>query len=819
MARHPVSWALVLHALALLFCFPNDGLVAEWIAPPGTAKLFVRKKVASVNAPAPISQSALHELSADVIEDQDFYAILQLPLPNASGAPMILRDIADVVETLNDLDVLQFPDFPIDAREPQPAYPPEWRRDVPLPSPARDAFVVQFATFPHAEWLDNIRSAGATILEYVPRNGYVVLAAETVLRQAVLGMPVQLLRLHQPIHRVSAAARGVSGDFVDVAISVANVPEAAEAVDLINQMTLAVIRPPEAAGDHTYFRVTLDSSALPSIAGLPAVVWIDLYRQPVLSGQREVNLTLGESLVSNPGDVLQPIPADHRQWIVSKGLGTGTNGYKNRVKIAILDTGFDTNYALVAGSLVHPDFKTSAGGNFVTVRDYTLAQGADSDCTGHGTFVAGLLGGNAGVAPATTEKDLGDVNYGDGRYYMGLGVLPEVPMISGRVFNNLSSSGEAPFFNPQSWATIYTSLVNEGVGITSNSFNFDQTTGYDTDTQMLDMVVRSVNEQNGGPSMPIYFSAGNNEYPALQTRVTAPATGKNVITVGGSENYNRSPYTEPAQLDPTATGGAFANNGNEIWAQSAMGPTVLDGRIKPDVVAPASAIESPRTRDTSACRALPVGVVINDASTPIGQQHYWSRGTSFAAPLAAGVGGLLYTWYKNGHGGTPPKPALLKAMQINLARDLKYAGRPPDPKQGWGKTDLERAFATDGRYIWNNEEPNTLLTTDPASRMVTLPGGASSTPFLGRRGLRTPRRRDNREAALEGRAVAGVGSGRAPSLSGSSCLPSAREPRERSPTSRLLIGVELPNPPLGLGQRDQRNAGRCAKNHEGDPGF
>jgi len=114
-----------------------------------------------------------------------------------------------------------------------------------------------------------------------------------------------------------------------------------------------------------------------------------------------------------------------------------------------------------------------------------------------------------------------------------------------------------------------------------------------------------------------------------------------------------------------------------------------------------------------------------DAGSPSGQQHLWSRGTSFSAPLAAGAGALLYTWFKKpANGGEAPKPALLKAMQVTLARDLTQTGRPPDARQGWGKTDLTRAFATDGRYIWNNENSSTLMTQ--VGQIVTLPTSPGS---------------------------------------------------------------------------------------------
>jgi hypothetical protein len=61
-------------------------------------------------------------------------------------------------------------------------------------------------------------------------------------------------------------------------------------------------------------------------------------------------------------------------------------------------------------------------------------------------------------------------------------------------------------------------------------------------------------------------------------------------------------------------------------------------------------------------------------------------------------------------------------MQINFAYDLtgtnvtgSAIGRPPDTNQGWGKADLTRAFMTDARYDWANEESNTLITSSGSS--------------------------------------------------------------------------------------------------------
>jgi hypothetical protein len=294
-------------------------------------------------------------------------------------------------------------------------------------------------------------------------------------------------------------------------------------------------------------------------------------------------------------------------------------------------------------------------------------------------------------------------------------------MIVGRVFNYLTSNPGAIGYDPQPLDVIYADLLSRGVNITNNSFSSDLSE-YTSESRLHDQLVRSANGVNGGPPMTIYIAAGNDDGVFPAPLVTSPGTAKNVITVGGSENANFSTYN-PTTL-PNYSSGEYADNGYHFWSRSRYGPTDNEGRIKPDIVAPSTAIEGPRTRNSGSCALGLVGTVI-DPTAPggdQGEQHLWTRGTSFGTPLAAGAGALLYTWFKN-LTGLPPKPALLKAMQITLARDLSgpepgRPGRPPDARQGWGKADLERAFANDGRYVWENESATTLVTlvTQPPVR-------------------------------------------------------------------------------------------------------
>src|SRR6266542_845167 len=371
---------------AILKCVFGLGLVAaqagaDWVARPGTVKLYVRKgmfrNAEGILRPVAIPHEVLDRLQAELVDEQDTFALLQLP--SASASPTVLGGMADLVETRDDFDILQFRSLPIDVREPPQSYPLDWWRDVARPYPERDAFVIQFAAPPHPVWLAELRAAGIAIRDYIPQNGYTVLADSETLDSIVLRLPIQLARLHQPFHKVSNTVRQASASFVDLEISIAEVPEAEEAKALLTQTALAALRPPEQLGDRTVYRLTLVLSVVREIARMPAVLWIDTYQPPAPSGQREVHLSLGSTLSSEASGVLKPVLADHRQWINVKGLG----GYKTALKMAILDTGFDIG----SSTDVHPDFRASSGSSFVQVVRYTNAAGSDADCAGHGTMV------------------------------------------------------------------------------------------------------------------------------------------------------------------------------------------------------------------------------------------------------------------------------------------------------------------------------------------------------------------------------------------------------------------------------------------------
>jgi hypothetical protein len=121
-------------------------------------------------------------------------------------------------------------------------------------------------------------------------------------------------------------------------------------------------------------------------------------------------------------------------------------------------------------------------------------------------------------------------------------------------------------------------------------------------------------------------------------------------------------------------------------AFSGRGP-VQNGRTKPDVVAPGTAILSTRSRATQAMQTIgwlasPDPLYFNDG------------GTSMPTPLVAGCAAVVRQFLTTAGGIATPSAALVKAMLINGATPIKdqytppEVGAIPDISEGFGRVDI-----------------------------------------------------------------------------------------------------------------------------------
>ena len=171
------------------------------------------------------------------------------------------------------------------------------------------------------------------------------------------------------------------------------------------------------------------------------------------------------------------------------------------------------------------------------------------------------------------------------------------------------------------------------------------------------------------------FFANGNEGDC-EGSVGTPATAKNVVSVGATENGVNAENVAP-----------FSSNG-----------PAADGRIKPTVTAP--------------------GVAIVSADSDGLQESYNSgtiaySGTSMATPAAAGAAALVRQYYLDGYWpfgsanaafGFAPSAALIKATLLNSAQNMAgdaTDGPIPSTGQGWGRINLANTlhFFPDDNYL------------------------------------------------------------------------------------------------------------------------
>ena len=337
--------------------------------------------------------------------------------------------------------------------------------------------------------------------------------------------------------------------------------------------------------------------------------------------------------------------------------------------VAVLDTGGDPLNCYLAeadGSLppvVQGTAQTAGDPTRRKIIAYDMLYSGDDpadglsayESNGHGTYVAG----NALASKGTGGDSLSDASG------VSNGVAPGAQLIvqdGGFQVNNcadLAALG-CPLID---LTPALDQAVFQGAHIHNNSWgdreNFTPQNTYTAAcVDMDDITWRH-------PHFLIVCAAGNQG--SGNDTVGSPSVAKNVISAAGTRN---------PQLDQIIS---FSSTG---WAD--------DGRIKPDLAAPASTETSSWDSNASAIHCSTASVA----------------GTSMASPITAGSAALArqyFTegWYPGGSANpadeiTTPSAALLKATLINGAAAVGSEPVPPSRRQGWGRVYLDNSLYFDG---------------------------------------------------------------------------------------------------------------------------
>ena len=219
------------------------------------------------------------------------------------------------------------------------------------------------------------------------------------------------------------------------------------------------------------------------------------------------------------------------------------------------------------------------------------------------------------------------------------------------------------------------------------------------------------------PELLICFAAGNDGAEQRAPTLGSQAASKNVLTIGATESTRPS---FGAALDPSKKS---ANHATEVSYYSSRGPT-KEQRIKPDVVAPDTAILSTKSRDT------PKDSSYGKSPDPL---LAYSSGTSMATPLVAGCATVLReVLLKNGV--EKPSAALIKALLINGAFTIHHAH---SGNECFGRVNLKNSIIIPGsdpnagflmgEPLTDRNERKTINVSIPARGLTAASSGNNDT--------------------------------------------------------------------------------------------
>jgi hypothetical protein len=610
-------------------------------------------------------------------------------------------------------------------------------------------------------WKDAVSALGAEILDYMPDFAFKVRMNPSIAnRVQQMGFVSEVIRF-QPHFKFGAdlkrdgeinlylvrVERGA--DFGAVRSLIANTGSEVLSfeVDSAPQSVQAAEATPT-AGDG-FMIVAADGAFVDSIAAVDDVASISNYHL-----KKTMSKESGPVGNESAGDVIGATVAHAR-------------GYDGSTQIAaVADTGLGggtttTAHADIPSSRIVAIYNWPGATNtcFQTITN----DGAIDVDSAHGTHTSGSVlsdggpgGEGRGTAPAARLVFQATENWATiSTYCQVLGGWPA----NGYFLTGL----------PDDLKTLYQQAYNAGARIHSNSWGADVFGDYTIESVDTDSFVWTNRD------MAITFSAGNSGTDANSNGVVdndsigAPATAKNVLTIGATESTRADNFPCDTSLTYTShdayqtgqtcssmggtqindfgtwgsrypsdfpaaplSGDSTVGNAQQMSSWSSRGP-VDDSRIKPDVVAPGTAVLS----TASSLYQEGYGSTVNPQNgvyqwdgygMPYNSGYKYMGGTSMANPLAAGGVTVVRDYYNKTH-GINASAALVKATIINSAVDLADENNDgandndfpiPNVHEGWGRINLDGA--TDGT-IQFVEEGTGLATSGSQSFTVTSTGG------------------------------------------------------------------------------------------------
>jgi len=286
-------------------------------------------------------------------------------------------------------------------------------------------------------------------------------------------------------------------------------------------------------------------------------------------------------------------------------LGVPENGLSgNGITVAVIDSGIQPSWDFLDGSgksriAAFYDFRNG----HVPAGVYDQSRQALVDEYGHGTHVAGLIGGSGYKS--------------DYRYQ---GVAPGVRFISMKVLGKDGRGKTSDVLNAINFAIQHKAKLSIDI--------INLSLGHPVfEPAATDPLVRAVG-QAVRHHIIVVVSAGNNGVNATTGQpgyagITSPGNAPWVITVGSMKTF-----------------GTVDRGDDKVSVFSSRGPTWIDGYQKPDIVAPGEDLVSVGVKGSTLFSLLPQRLV-KGKGTDTSPKYLKLSGTSMAAAVTTGVVALM----------------------------------------------------------------------------------------------------------------------------------------------------------------------------------